>query len=156
MSERPISRLIWWKKFFNGQICEITQPVITRSQLKELRNYKQKLFLCPPQNRRKHNQHFKTAVFYNKFTLRHIKPTSSLRHIKTKFASLKQYLFCLLTSRNAKKTQTDQSMSQVFLLCMKRNDPQASKSGNCKQSLLQCVCYCYNLLRWIFFILCDN
>ena len=33
--------------------------------LKELQNYK---------NRRKPNQHFKTAVFHIKFTLRHIKP----------------------------------------------------------------------------------
>ena len=37
-----------------------------------------------------------------------------------------------------------------------RNDPQAFKSGSWKQSFLQCVCYWYNLLRWMFFILCDN
>ena len=42
---------------------------------KELRNYKRKLFCVCHKNRRKHNQHFKTAVFHNKFTLRHIKPS---------------------------------------------------------------------------------
>ena len=69
----------------------------------------------------KHNQHFKTAVFHNKFTLCQIKPNISI--LKTKFTSLKQYLFRLLTSRNAKETQTDQSMPRIFLLCLKRNDP---------------------------------
>ena len=33
---------------------------------------------------------------------------------------LKQYLFRLPTSRNTKKTQADQSMSHVFLLCLKK------------------------------------
>ena len=112
--------------------------------LKELRNYKRKLFSCPPQKQAKHNQHFKTAVFHNKFTVRHIKPNIYIQ--KTKFASLKQYLFRFLTSRNAKKAQTDQSMPRVFLLCLKRNDPRTFKSGSCKQSFLQCVCYWYNLL----------
>ena len=36
----------------------------------------------------------------------------------------KQYLFRLLTSRNTKKTQADHIMPHVFLLCLKRNDPQ--------------------------------
>ena len=55
-----------------------------------------------------------------------------------------------------KKTRTDQSIPRVFLLCLKRNDPQTFKSGSCKNPFLQCVCYWYNLLRWMFFILCDN
>ena len=33
------------------------------SILNELRNYNRKLFLCPPQKRRKHNQHFKLLFF---------------------------------------------------------------------------------------------
>ena len=55
-----------------------------------------------------------------------------------------------------KKTRTDPSIPRAFLLCLKRNDPQTFKSGSCKNPFLQCVCYCYNLLRWMFFILCDN
>ena len=35
--------------------------------LKEMQNYKRKLFLCPP------HQHLKTAVCHNKFTLHHLK-----------------------------------------------------------------------------------
>ena len=67
-----------------------------------------------------------------------------------------QCLFRLLSPRNAKKTQTDQNIPCVFPLCLKRNDPQTFKSGSCKNPFLQCVCYYYNLLRWMFFILCDT
>ena len=42
--------------------------------LKELRNYKRKFFCMQHKNKRKHNQHFKTAVFHSKFTLCQIKP----------------------------------------------------------------------------------
>ena len=38
----------------------------------------------------------------------------------------------------------------------KKNDPQTFKSGSSKNPFLQCVCYYYNLLRWMFFILCDT
>ena len=103
---------------------------------------------------RDHNQHLKTDVFLNKFTLFQIKPNIYIW--KTKFDFHKQYLFCLLTSRNAKKTRTDHSIPLVFLLCLKRNDLQTLKSGSCKISFLQCVRYWYNLLRWMFLILCDT
>ena len=43
-----------------------------------------------------------------------------------------------------------------FLLYLKRSKPQTFKSGSCKSLFLQYVCYWYNLLWWIFFILCDN
>ena len=55
-----------------------------------------------------------------------------------------------------KKTRTDQNIPRIFLVCLKRNDPRTFKSGTCKNLFLQCVCYCYNLLRWMFFILFDN
>ena len=67
-----------------------------------------------------------------------------------------QCLFRLLSPRNAKKTQTDQNIPCVFPLCLKRNDPQTFKSASCKNPFLQCVCYCYNLLRSMLFILCDT
>ena len=53
---------------------KIVQNISTENHLKELPNYKRKLFLSPPKNRRKYSQHFKTAVFHNKFTVCHIKP----------------------------------------------------------------------------------
>ena len=102
-------------------------------------------------NRRKHNQHFITAVFT---TLCHIKPNIYIQ--KTKFVSHKQYLFHFLTSRNAKKTLTDESIPRVFLFCLKRNDPQIFKTDSCKNPFLQCICYCHELLRLMFFILCDT
>ena len=60
--------------------------------------------------------------------------------------------FSLLTSGNARKTQTD----HVFLPCLKRSDPKISKSGSSKNPFPQCACYWYNVLRWMFFILCGN
>ena len=62
---------------------------------------------------REHNQHLKTDVFLNKFTLFQIKPNIYIW--KTKFDFHKQYLFCLLTSRNAKKSPTDQSTFSYFV-----------------------------------------
>ena len=44
----------------------------------------------------------------------------------------------------------------VFLLCLKRNDSQASNSNNCKKLFLQCASYWYNLLGVMFFIPCGN
>ena len=122
--------------------------------LKELRNISESYFCVCHKNRRKNNQYFKTDFFLNKFTLRHIK--SNIYIWKTKFVSHKQYLFRSFTSRNTKKTRTDQSIPRLFLCCLKRNDPQTFKSGSCENPFLQCVCYWYDLLRWMFFILCDN
>ena len=43
-----------------------------------------------------------------------------------------------------------------FLLCLKRSDSQIFKNSSCKKPFLQSVCYWFNLLWWMFFILCDN
>ena len=48
-------------------------------------------FCVRHKNRRKHNQHFKTADFHNKFTLLHIK--SNIFIWKTKFASLSSSIY---------------------------------------------------------------
>ena len=92
--------------------------ILNTLNLKELRNYKRKLYFYPSQKQMKTQAKFQTAVFYNKFTLYHIKPNIYIQ--KSKFASHKQYLFSLLTTRNAKKTQTDQSIPHVWLLCLKK------------------------------------
>ena len=77
------------------------------SILKELQNYNCKFFLCPSQNRRKHNQDFKLLFFtinlqFGKFRL-------TIYICKTEFSSHKQHLFGLLFPRNANKTHRDQS-----------------------------------------------
>ena len=51
---------------------------------------------------------------------------------------------------------TDKSILHVFLLCIKRNDQQTFKCSSYKNLFFQHVCYCYNLLRLIFFILRDK
>ena len=74
----------------------------------------------------------------------------------TKFSSHKHYLFGLLFSRNAKKTHINQSILLTFLLCLKRNVSLALKSSSCNKAFPKCVYHGYNLLRWMFFIPCDN
>ena len=51
---------------------------------------------------------------------------------KTRFSSLKQYLFDLLP-RNAKKTHTDQSILETFLLWLEKNVSQTFKYSSCKR-----------------------
>ena len=61
---------------------------------------------------------------------------TALNYIKkTKFVSHKQYVFSRLTSRNGKKTKTDQRTSDLFLLSRKRSDKQTCKSSSCKRLL---------------------
>ena len=62
--------------------------------------------------------------------------------------------FILLPLEIKKKTQTDQSIPCVFLLCLKRNDPQTFK---CQlQKSFPPVCMLLLKLALMFFILCDN
>ena len=51
--------------FFATQIQELK----TQTALKELRNYKRKLFFCAPQKLAKIQPAFWTAIFHDKFTL---------------------------------------------------------------------------------------
>ena len=60
--------------------CRQMYPICTtfNSPIFLYRNYEiinESYYCVRHKNRRKHNQHFKTAVFHNKFTLRHIKPS---------------------------------------------------------------------------------
>ena len=97
--------------------------------------------MCPPQKQVETQPIFSTIIFQNKFTLRHTR--LSIYIWQTKFSSHKQYLFGLLFRRNVKKTLADQSVSQTFLLYLKKTFP-------------KCVYHWYNLLRWMFFIPCNN
>ena len=93
-------------------------------------------------------ENLKTAVFHYKFTLYHIKnQISTYRKLKLSLTS--SIYLVLLPLEMLKKTRTDQSISCVFLLCLKRIDPQIFKSSSCKNTFLQCVCYCYNMLPWM-------
>ena len=62
-----------------------------------------------------------TTVFYNKFTRCHIKPNIYIQ--KTKFASYKQYLFRLLTTRNSKKDSNRLRCIKRFLTLSKEKRP---------------------------------
>ena len=88
--------------------------------LKELRNYKRKLFCIRHKNRRKHNQHFKTAVFHNKFILRHIKPNIYIQ--ETKFAS--QAVFILSSYlQKCKKGSNRPKYATRFLTLSEKKRP---------------------------------
>ena len=97
-------------------------------------------FCVRHKNRQKRNQHFKLLFFTINLHFDISNKTSTSRKV-----CLSQFIF--LTSRNVKKTQTDQNKRHGFILCLKRNDPQTFKSDSCRNSFLQCVCYWYNLLR---------
>ena len=92
--------------------------------------------------------------FQNKFTLWHIR--INIYIWKTTFSSHKHYPVGLFFSRNAKKPHADQSILLTFILCQKRNISQTLKVGSGKKVFLKCVYHWYNLLRWMFFIMCDN
>ena len=79
---------------------------------------------------------------------------STYRKLNLPLTSSIYFVFLLLEME--KKTQTDKSIPCVFLLCLKREVPQTFKSGSCNNLLPWSVCCWYNLLRWMFFILCDN
>ena len=63
-------------------------------------------------------------------------------------------IFVVLTLEMQKDSSRPKYAS--FLISLKRNDSQTFKSGCCKNPFLQCARYWYNLLRWMFYILCDN
>ena len=94
------------------------------------------------------------CYFQNKFTLWHIR--LNIYIWKTKFTSNKQYFSGHLFSRNAKKTHTDQSILLTFLFYLKINVSRTFKRSSCKKLFPKLVYHWCNLLRWIFFIPCDN
>ena len=49
-----------------------------------------------------------------------------------------------------------QSIPLTFLLCLKRSVSQTLKISSCKKVFPKCVYHGYNLLRWMFFVTCDN
>ena len=70
--------------------------------------------------------------------------------------SLTSNSFVFLTLKMQKRLEETKSIPLVFLLYLKRKDLQTFKTGSCKNPFLQCVFYWYNLLRWMFFILCGR
>ena len=74
---------------------------------------------------------------------------------KTKFTSHKQHL-CFLSSRNVKRNIQTKVCCIFLVLSRKRSGSQTFKCSSNSTPFLQCIFYWYNLLRWMFFILCDN
>ena len=104
--------------------------------------------MCPPYNRQKHNQHFKLLLF--KINLHFVAPNQISTHRKLNLILINcVYLlfFTLKMQRSLVQTKVQ------FLLCLKRDNWQNS---SCEKPLLQFVGYWYNLLQWMFFILCDS
>ena len=95
---------------------------------------------------------FYTAIFQDKFTIWHIGLKIYTR--KTKFPFQKQNVFCILFTRNTKKTRTDHSILTFFSLSELRNV--YLKCNSYKKVSLKCEYLWYNSLRWMFFVPCDN
>ena len=96
--------------------------------LKELRNCNRKLFLCPPQKYAKTQPTFQTAIFLIKCILWLIK--LNIYMYKTKFTSQKQYLCCLLLSRNVKRNIQTRVYYIFLVLSLKRNGSQTFKCSS--------------------------
>ena len=90
---------------------------ILYDSLKELRNYNWKLFLRLPQKEAENTTNIlKHCFFERKYNMLH----------QPKYLNIETYVFrnsvylVFLPLENAKKTQTDQSMLRVSLLCLKK------------------------------------
>ena len=75
---------------------------------------------------------------------------------KTKFTSHKQYLYCLLFSRNVKMNMRTTVYYILLVLSLKRNNSQTFKCSSSNKLFLQCICYWYNLFLDECFLFCDN
>ena len=95
------------------------------------------------------------GIFISKCTLWLI--TLNIYIYKTTLTSHKQYLFCLLFSRNV-KTNMQTKVCHIFLVLplslslslshtLKRNGSQTFKCSSSNTPFLQCICYWYNLFR---------
>ena len=89
------------------------------SQLKELRDYNSKLL-------------FASATKIGGGTTNVLNCYFSKKK-KTLWYLPLRVCICLLFSRKARKTHTDQSIIQAFLFCLKRNVSQTFKSSSCKK-----------------------
>ena len=89
-------------------------------------------------------------MFLHKIDFLQIVFINKIKSILNKFTYDTQHLFGLLFSRNRKKTHTDQSILQFFY-CQNEDDFQTFKNSSCKNIILQCVFYRYNLPRLMFF-----
>ena len=73
-----------------------------------------------------------------------------------KFNLHKQYLFGLVFSIKVKEDPYRPKNTSSFIICPNLNNSQTFKSSSDKNCFLQCVCYRCNLLRWMFFVPCNN
>ena len=108
-------------------------------------------FCVHHKNWQKHNQYFKLSLFTIKLTLCHIKPNIKLNLSLTSSISL-----VFLPLEMQKRLKQTKAYHIIFLLCLKRKNLQNLRNGSYRNPFLQCVCYWYNLLQWMSFILYDN
>ena len=113
-----------------------------RVPLKELWNYNLKFF-CVHHTIGKNNLHIALNLHF--VTPNQISTYRKLNLILINCVYL--FFFTLKMQRRLVQTKVQ------FLLCLKRNNWQNS---SCEKPLLQFVGYWYNLLHWMFFILCDS
>ena len=112
-------------KFKFSRFFVVPQKVSWRP-LKEQRNYKRNYFCVRHRNRWKHNQHSKMLFFKTNLhfvTSNHI---STYRKLNLLLASSAYLVFLPLEMQRRL-----QSIPQVLLICLKRNDPTTFKSSSC-------------------------
>ena len=93
---------------------------------------------------------FYNCCFNNTVTSNQI---STYRKLNLPLISSIYFIFLPLEMQ---KNSNRPKYTRVFYFCLKRNDPQTFRIGTWKIPFLQCICYCYELLRLMFLILCDT
>ena len=123
--------------------------------LKELRNYKRKFFCVCYKTRRQHNQHFKTAVFHNKFAFRHIKihHISTYRKLNLPITGSIYFVFLPIeTQKRLKQTK----VCHAFSYYVRRETNRKPLKVAAVKSLFSSVTLLVQLVSMNVFILYDN
>ena len=105
-------------------------------------------------NRRKYNQHFKLLFF--KINLHYGTSDYISTYGKLNLLPINSIFFVFPSRVMQRRLMQTKAYYKISLFSLKRSASKAFQSSRCKRVLPKCVYHWYNLLRWMFFIPCDN
>ena len=105
-------------------------------------------------NRRKYNQHFKLLFF--KINLHYGTSDYISTYGKLNLLPINSIFFVFPSRVMQRRLMQTKAYYKISLFSLKRSASKAFQSSRRKRVLPKCVYHWYNLLRWMFFIPCDN
>ena len=105
-------------------------------------------------NRRKYNQHFKLLFF--KINLHYGTSVYISTYGKLNLLPINSIFFVFPSRVMQRRLMQTKAYYKISLFSLKRSASKAFQSSRRKRVLPKCVYHWYNLLRWMFFIPCDN